>query len=218
MKCCKLLVVALIALSFGLSPARAEDGPEPVIIAGGGLAEVTSSTHLLGMTLEEAKKTDFFTFFHLKQTTTTPIGQGGFAEVLFKPESEQFAKLVTVKVLVSPKQDVVGMSLHLDRTFVDHRVNGLFARDIAKSMLLATLPEKDVAQKKDLVLEVQSALGVRSSELPATPTAGYETYLGQREHDIEGLGETILCLANHKTDAGVELQIGVFYRPQMIKM
>src|SRR3989441_7170643 len=83
----------------------------------------------LGERLEQARKTEFFRWFHLEET-----GRAGRV-VQFKPSGEKFRPLVTLNVTLDPSGRMVGVELVLSRAFIDSGREGTFARDIAKSFL-----------------------------------------------------------------------------------
>ena len=84
---------------------------------------------------------------------------------------------------------IVAIDLVLVRSFVDHKTNGLFARDIARSLFRSAIPEEDEGAIADLVNEIesppagsgQSVVTARPPpKLPAKQTPGYLVYLGKR--------------------------------------
>jgi hypothetical protein len=98
-----------------------------------------SSQSLLGMSIADAQDTDFFTFFHLNEIyRDTDLANR--VVVNFKPENKAMSNEVTVRATVDSQERIVQMSLFLARRFVDAQV---FARDIAKSFLLDSLPPPD---------------------------------------------------------------------------
>lgn len=164
---------------------------------------------LLGRKIDEAKKTDFFTFFHLQQIGSDTDPQRRVV-LTFKPEGEKFRQLVTVKVTLDAREKIAGMELSLARSFVDSKMNGIFARDIAKSMLRTMLPEADETKVTDLINEIEFGFiserpvisGRRPPKLPDQPTPGNQTFLGKRESYEQELGQTKLELRNRKSDTG----------------
>ena len=167
----------------------------------------------LGDRLEDMKKTDFFTFFNLGETERSEDLQEGRVVVTFKPRAGDFRELVTVNVTIDPQDHIVAMGLLLNRSFVDHRTNGIFARDIAKSMLRSAIPVADEAAISDLASEIeypQDKTGqqiVRTEpapKLPAQATPGYEAYLGRRKLYEQKLSRSSLLLHNIKIN-GVDL-------------
>ncbi len=172
----------------------------------------------LGDRLADAKKTDFFTFFNLGETGRSEGLQEGRTVVTFKPRAGDFRELVMVNVTVDPQDRIVAMGLLLNRSFVDHKTNGIFARDIARSMLRAAVTVADEAAISDLINEIgypQDKTGqqvVRTEpvpKLPAQATPGYEAYLGRRKLYEQKLSGSSLLLHNIKINAVDLLLISV---------
>jgi hypothetical protein len=148
-----------------------------------------ASGHLLGSRLEEAERTDFFTFFHLEATGAVFATEENYV-VSFKPEGEQFGELVSVHVTFdTDKHIIVALDLVVERSLVDHKTNGAFARDIAKSFLRSAIPQEDEGAIADLVNEIefppagsgQSVVTARPPpKLPSKQTPGYLVYVGKR--------------------------------------
>jgi hypothetical protein len=183
------------------------------------LAPAGAAQPLLGMKIDQAKKTDFFTFFCLEQKASEKTSADGVM-LTFKPGSAKFARLVTVRVTLDVEQTIRGMELELSRSFIDHSFDGVFARDIAKSMLIDTLPKADAAKVRDLINEIAHGKmpgretviisGRRPPKLPEQPTEGYQTFLGKRETFSRELVKTHLEMHNRKNDeAGATLTIAV---------
>jgi hypothetical protein len=170
-----------------------------------------------GMNLDQAKKTDFFTWFHLQQTGEQRTAQG--ATITFKPSGKQFRDLVTMKVTTGPDREITGMELILSRAFVDSKKDGIFARDIAKSLLRTTFATGADQDIQDLENQIEY-LGTSSQtiilhksykppKLPAEPTPGYLTYLGrQQSYEHAAAGKT-LQLENATIDGGKSLIISI---------
>ena len=172
---------------------------------------------LLGSRLEDAKKTDFFTFFHLRETGGVVALEKTVA-LGFAPEAGQFRELVSVYVTVDADHRIVGLDLSLARSFVDHKTNGIFARDIAKSLLRAAIPKDKQGAIEDLANEIefpgaikgQTIVNVRPPpKLPPAPTAGYLTYLGKRRDFELKISEYQLRLENRIISGDAKLFISV---------
>jgi len=88
-----------------------------------------AATGELGENVEQARKTEFFRWFHLEES-----GRTG-SVVYFKPSAERFRSLVTVNLSLDSRERLIGAELVLSRLFIDSGRDGLFARDIAKSFL-----------------------------------------------------------------------------------
>ena len=140
---------------------------------------------LLGMTMPEATKTDFFTFFHMTETGRQPADANTI--VTFKPSGSDFQKLVTLRATLSG-QTIVGLELDLSRAFINSRTQRVFANDIAKSLFTDGVPNIDRPALRVLSNEIESNKGLdqillTGHESPATPAQqsdGYLTYVGRR--------------------------------------
>src|SRR5262245_39371484 len=178
----------------------------------------------LGMTFAGLQKADLFTWFHLEQVSVTPDAQGQSIIVL-KPGGEKFRALVTVNVTVSPNDHVLATELILARSFVDHPTEGIFARDIAKSFLHTMVPQEDHGVTSDLANEIEYqypenlevfVLTAKRPEiaLPAVPTAGYQTFLGQQQAFTQSLSRCTLELENLQREGTKWLRISIQMRSQ----
>ncbi len=141
-----------------------------------------------GITLDSAKKTDFFTFFHLEQTGESPAKDG--KTIMFQPSGEKFRSLVHVYMTVDSKAQIQGAELDLSRAFVDSASDGIFARDIAKSFLQTAIDPEDTDKVDNLIKEVGQPMGTDrpviahpdAVQKPAgAPSKGYRVYLGQED-------------------------------------
>ena len=150
------------------------------------LAALAPLTHAaafgrFGTSLDQAKQTSFFTWFHLEQTSA----DAGVR--CFQPSGAKFHD--KVKVLV--KTNAAGlqtMTLMLQRSFIDGRESP-FARDIAKSFLDNGLSEPELDQVRDLYNSIAAfpagsnvivGADAPRPKLPSTPTLAYQAFEGQR--------------------------------------
>jgi hypothetical protein len=185
----------LLALIGGRS-SLAEDGPKS----------------LLGMNLSEADKTDFFTWFHLREIDRQKDAQGQ-TTVIFKPEGESVREFVTVKVVLQDQDKIIAIQLILSRSFVDdRRTNGVLARDISKSLLLAAIPGSDQRPIHALVEAIRSygqnsdmiVFSKKPQKQPDLLTPGYQAYLGQQQLYTKELSSAVLTMENTE-EGGAEL-------------
>jgi hypothetical protein len=156
----------------------------PVMLAGA----VPGPFGGFGDTVESAKKTDFFTFFHLEQTGESAAKNGKV--IVFQPTSDKFHALVHLYLTVDSKAQIQGAELEISRAFVDSSSDGIFARDIAKSFLQTAVDPQDADKVDNLIKEIGQLLGTDKPVLahpdsvpkPAgAPSDGYMAYLGKRE-------------------------------------
>ena len=167
---------------------------------------------LLGMRLSEAEKTDFFSWFHLREIERQKDAQGQ-TTVIFKPEGESVRQFVTVKVVLKDQDKIIAIQLILSRSFVDdRRTNGVLARDISKSLLLAALPDADQRPIHDLVDAIESypqnsdmiVLSKKPQKQPDLLTPGYQAYLGKQKIYTKELLSAVLVIENTE-EGGAEL-------------
>jgi hypothetical protein len=170
-----------------------------------------------GTSMDQAGKTDFFTWFHLQQTGEEQTAQGTI--IVFKPSGKQFRDLVTMKVTTGPDRAITGMELMLSRAFVDSKKDGIFARDIAKSLLRTAFATGADQEILDLADQIEY-LGTSSQtiilhasrkppQLPATPTPRYLTYLGQQQSYEHAAAGKTLRLKNATIDGEKALVIQI---------
>ena len=177
------------------------------------MATTTHRFGAFGDTLEDAKKTDFFKFFHMAETGRADAG--GCETIRFQPSGPQFHDLVILNV------EVVGghigaATLHLKRSFIDSH-DEAFARDIAASFLGHALSDETDTEARNLIAQIRndyrgevmviSGPGAdRKVPLPLTPE--YMVFLGQSVQGNGSFNYMDISLTN-TTTRGRELQIRV---------
>lgn len=198
----KRFVIAVLALMVtGLVTSAHAQGPAK----GPGVEKGATAGKLLGLKMDEAKKTDFFTCFCLEQTSSDTDSKNRTV-LTFKPSGKKFRKLVTVTVTLDQDECIHDMQLALSRSFIDSRTDGVFAHDIAKSLLRSSLSRAELEKVGDLIDEIEfggngMALTARKlPKLPDPPTPGYQTFLGKREKYEQDLGKTKLELRQQKNE------------------
>ena len=174
---------------------------------------VAASFGNLGGTLEQAKQTDFFRFFHLEQSQVSK--SDGSTVTAFKPSGEKFHPLVTVKVTTDGAGRILALEMALARSFIDSPRDGIYARDIAKSFLQAGLPAPWDGETTDLINEIEFQAtstmtiieGPRNKpKLPEKPTPGYLTFLGEQPSYEHRSGDYLLRLVN-ETEGGAAVLV-----------
>jgi hypothetical protein len=166
---------------------------------------------ILGLPMAEALKTDFFTFFHMVETSRQTAGASTI--VTFKPSGADFRQLLTLQATVTDQQ-VVGLRLELARKFISGS-QGVFANDIAKSFLADGPPRADRTALELLVNEIQSnrnagTLVLRGKETPPVPAResdGYLAYLDRKQAYSQKLTACSLHMENVKQNDEEWLQI-----------
>ena len=159
---------------------------------------------LLDMTLPDALKTDFFSFFHLEETGREAVGKQPV--VIYQPSGPAFKKLVTVRVRLSPQGKITDLSIDMARAFINSRTQRVFANDMAKSILSDGVGPADRQTLNRLVQEILSNKGMDSTlltsqDLPKAPdqgSPGYLTYLGKRYVHDQSLAACTLHMENVK--------------------
>jgi PAB1-binding protein PBP1 len=110
------------------------------------------------------------------------------------------------------------MQLSLKRSFVDDQFNGIFARDLAKSMLRAAIPAANEAAINDLANEIEFpkdmpgydvARTKPDPKLPSQPSPGYQVFMGQRKSFVQTLSLARVSLENIEGAGGASLLISV---------
>jgi hypothetical protein len=167
----------------------------------------------LGETLEQAKQTDLFRFFHLEQSQVSK--SDGSTVTAFKPSGAKFRPLVTIKVTTDGAGRILALEMALARSFIDDPRDGIFARDIAKSFLQAGLPASRDSETTDLINEIElhgtSTMTIikraaPEPNLPEKPTPGYLTYLGKQPSYEHRLRDYLLRLVN-ETEGGAAVLV-----------
>jgi hypothetical protein len=172
----------------------------------------------VGKRLEEARKEDFWTYFHLEPTGPARV-ESGRAVTEFRTTAPRFRPLARVTAEVDASGVIRAMGLELARSFVDDAQGGVFARDIAKSFLRAALPADDLPDMETLANEIehprQDAPGTTTvrlrpaPDLPRDPTPAYEVYLGRSPSFSRTLEACVVELRNSAGGDGSLLTISI---------
>jgi hypothetical protein len=152
----------------------------------------TPAQSLLGMPIADAHKTDFFSFFHLEQSGSAPDSMGR-PILIFKPTAAEFRKLVDVRTTLDAHDRIVQVDLLVARSFLNDRLQGVFAADIAKSMLTASLPLSDQPDVGSLIEEITNTRR-QGTSIPESP--GYLAYLGRGNDHTQTLSSSMLGFEN----------------------
>ncbi|MBS0210306.1 MAG: hypothetical protein JSS27_15275 [Planctomycetes bacterium] len=173
---------------------------------------------LIGMSLDDAKQTDLFTFFKLQEAGSSAGPFEGTKVISFKPSGPRFRDYVTLRIGVSGAQRVTAVGLYLSRSFIDDANLGRFARDLAKSTLRAALTADDQKLITDSLNEIEYghlgpdtllANGATIPKLPDPPSIRYLAFLGK----VAGAGKDFktvhLQLENNDLDGVPTLLISV---------
>jgi hypothetical protein len=146
----------------------------------------TYSFGSMGTTLQTARETGFFQWFHLVETERRAEEPGEI--VRFRPSGEKFRDLCYLDILMAPDGQLVRMELVVRRTFIDGR-DSVFAQDLIKSFLKATLPMACQQVLSDFMGEI---------DLPSRggSTEGFFVFRGRRRLWEVTTGWSHLILAN----------------------
>jgi hypothetical protein len=162
---------------------------------------------LLGQALGVATESGFFRWFHLSPVEPAPSLAAPIAS--FRPSGERFHDLVLVEVALTPDRNARALTLTLNRSFIDARADNPFARDIAKSLLDAVVPDAD----REHVAAFHSALsdlGASGATVIAHAAAprgdavthrhdpAYEVFLGERQNARVDGAFSSLSVSNEK--------------------
>ena len=109
-----------------------------------------------GPTLDTARQTPFFEWFHLAETERRAEAPGSV--VRFRPTGDTLHDQCYLDLLITNGGDLVRTELVLRRSFVDG-ADRLFAQDLLKSFLLAVLPDACRHLLADFMLEVTTLGG-----------------------------------------------------------
>lgn len=144
----------------------------------------------MGRTLETARQTEFFEWFHLVQTEQTRQEPGHVTR--FRPASVKYRSLCFLDVLRASNGALVQMELVVSRAFIEGR-DALFAQDLVKSFLIAVLPDACQDLLTDLMRELKTP-GMRGT------TPGSLVFAGRRDKWSTQTGWSRLALSNASVD------------------
>ena len=139
----------------------------------------------LGKTVEEARKSELFTWFHLVETGRGPHGYSVI--VRFQPSGPKFHDVAMVALEVE-SGSIKAATLHLSRGFIDGP-DEAFARDIAASFLRNSLTVEDAARADHLIRQIGSDYrgqrppivhGSADHRVPQPLTPAYVVFLGHK--------------------------------------
>lgn len=173
----------------------------------------------LGPTVDDAKRTGFFTWFHLEETASRP-GANGRKILDFQPTGDKFHDLAKLRIECdSEPHAVVSLELILSRAFIESRGNSAFAADIAKSFLLAVVSEADEEIVTPIAREMEAraysvgqvivGLGYERPDLPENPSAAFLAYIGKSPVAVFPLAQGTLRFRNQPIDGVSSLIISM---------
>jgi hypothetical protein len=174
-----------------------------------------NTSGLLGTELAFAQAhSDYFQFFNLEPIADAqPSADGRIT--CFKPSGTDFRQLVTVYVETDAKQLITGLRVVVARSFIEDSTNGVFARDLIKSSLLAAVSETDAASLQDLATEIlyrdvqRIFLNGKQPHLSATPSAAYLVVSAVRPTWETKLQSSKIRLSNETKEGRPSLVIAI---------
>jgi hypothetical protein len=171
--------------------------------------------HLFGDSRQTAEQSGFFKWFMLDPVAADKPAPDRFA-AHYRPNGPAFHDLTEFIVVEAEDDTLQSLELRLVRAFIDHPRNGLFARDIAKSMLRDAVDAPDAAALADLANEIEfpregtvPVISARTIDvtLPERPSPGYQVFLGKRGRYEQRLERDVLVLENYVRDAAPWLRM-----------
>jgi hypothetical protein len=158
----------------------------------------------MGQTLESARKTEFFEWFHLEEVERRAEKPG---EVIrLRPSGPKFRELSYLDVLIATGGEMVRMELVLLRSFSDGR-DAAFAQDMVKSFLTAALPEACQYMVQDFIREISALAGGKGE------TPGFQVFRGTASAWSAETGWSRLALVNLNLPEGRALVVQLGPKP-----
>lgn len=169
---------------------------------------------VFGNTLAEAKRSEFFVWFHMAERASEV--RNGLTVRTFSPTSPDFKPLVALEMTTDAQDNIARTALRIQRAFIDHAEMANFAADIAKSFFVASLNPPDIEMIREAVIQIRSYVPATSrmqsfslrgeAQAPLAPGEGeleYFTYSGKRRQFHRGLATMNLDMVN-ESDGGIE--------------
>jgi hypothetical protein len=170
----------------------------------------------LGERINDAKRTDLFTWFHLEQTESAKNSAGH--EVTTFRSSGQFRALASLDLTTDNSGRLLAADLRLLRSFVNDQANTVFARDFANSLIRLATSGRDKMWTEPLMNQIEYDVpghttvfmhGGPSVTLPEHRTEDYLAFLGEKQEVTRELSLTRLKLTNIGTGKDSFLLISI---------
>jgi len=168
----------------------------------------------IGMSLDDATKTDLFEWFHFAPAASPAAGQA-----VFKPSGEKFHDLATLSAAVGADGRITAIDVAIARSFIDDPRDGIFAADLGKSFLAAALPPDDRTAMQHLIDTIGYGGNFGRTVITAAPgpanlqivrdSAPYLVWLDRNEYWQRPMGAVSLRLENTRLDGTAVLRITV---------
>jgi len=156
-----------------------------------------SKLSIFGVDMQDAYGRHFFSHFRFR-----PIGlsvtSDGFTEMLLRlPRSSRFRPFVNVYVALDGEGKIMRARIHLRRRFIEDKVQGAFARDIAKTFVQAAVPEDEFEKVRPITNEI-----FFRQEITRVPDIKVETDDKDKKKEETSAPTTIFKLGSGKLREG----------------
>ncbi|HVJ43137.1 MAG TPA: hypothetical protein VM639_16665 [Dongiaceae bacterium] len=162
---------------------------------------------IFGARPETLLHSPFFTAFRFVEYESAQAIGAGRTWRGYRPCAPHLADGATLNLEIDAEGGVDQLTLCLDRGSVDGAVDSRFARDLAASFLVWSLPEADRAAIGDLIEEIgdRTRSGAAAppvsdtraaATLPRFPSAGYRVFLGHQGNFDQDLPDSQLRIVN----------------------
>jgi hypothetical protein len=168
----------------------------------------------IGMSLDDATKTELFQWFHFAPEASPAAGVS-----VFKPSGEKFHDLATLSVAIGADGRITAIDLAIARSFIDDPRDGIFAADLGKSFLAAVLPPDDRTAMQHLIDTIGYGGNFGRQVITGAPgpanlqiirdSAPYLVWLDRNEYWQRPVGAVSLRLENVRLDDTAVLRIKV---------
>jgi hypothetical protein len=168
----------------------------------------------IGMSLDNATKTELFQWFHF-----APVASPTAGVAVFKPSGEKFHDLATLSAAIGGDGRITAIDLAIARSFIDDPRDGIFAADLGKSFLAAALPPDDRTAMQHLIDTIGYGGNFGRTVITGTPgpanlqivrdSAPYLVWLDRNEYWQRPVGAVSLRLENVQLDGTAVLRITV---------
>ncbi len=158
----------------------------------------------MGTTLESARKTGFFQWFHMAETERRAEEPGEL--VRFRPAGDKFHDLCSLDILLTPGGEFIRMELAVKRSFIDGP-DSLFAQDLVNSFLHAALPDACRSILENFISEINTPAG--DGQTPA-----FQVFKGRLNAWSTQTGWSRLHFANLSVDEIPSLVLNVGPNPE----
>ena len=171
----------------------------------GGESDFDRKEPMLGMTIDAARKSEFFTTKKWEESGRTS-GDHGASTIVFAPHNRFDDGHATLSAITNASGRITELQLILDRAFYDGAEYYAHTRMFAADFLTAGLPVEDRPKMKGFLAALNTI------RRPADPTAVsplYSAFVGKKDEADLRLPSSVLRLSNIKTERGDALRIAI---------